>query len=155
MLLTEFDSISNMGYKKNELKFCEVSWNRKSMRYWKFQLSILTNKKVLFKNITMDSSYFSQKMATWRPNFPHPWLWKDKLFTWKANCIGGSISRVPSSVVASSGESVRSCVQNSTSQALQIRFSTHSLISQFRNDRGHHQTRFFYQFLWVGTLTSL
>ena len=23
---------------------------------------------------TMDSSYFSQKMATWRPNFPHPRL---------------------------------------------------------------------------------
>ena len=22
----------------------------------------------------MDSSYFSQKMATWRPNFPHPRL---------------------------------------------------------------------------------
>ena len=28
--------------------FCEVSWNSKSWRYWKFQLSILTNKKVLF-----------------------------------------------------------------------------------------------------------
>ena len=25
---------------------------------------------------TMDSSYFSQKMATWRPNFPHPRLWE-------------------------------------------------------------------------------
>ena len=32
----------------NELKFCEVSRNPKSNRCWKFQLSILTNKKVLF-----------------------------------------------------------------------------------------------------------
>ena len=52
-----------------------------SKKCWKFQLSILTNKKVLFlKKIwsvpcTIDSSYFSQKMATWRPNFPYPRLW--------------------------------------------------------------------------------
>ena len=64
----------------NELKVCKVSRNPKSKRCWKFQLSILRNKKVLFlKKIwsvpcTMDSSYFSQKMATWRPNFPHLWL---------------------------------------------------------------------------------
>ena len=52
----------------NELKFCKVSRNPKSNRCWKFQLSILTNKKVLFlKKIwsvpcTMDSSFFSQQM---------------------------------------------------------------------------------------------
>ena len=32
----------------NELKFCKVSRNPKSNSCWKFQLSILTNKKVLF-----------------------------------------------------------------------------------------------------------
>ena len=32
----------------NELKFCKVSQNPKSNSCWKFQLSILTNKKVLF-----------------------------------------------------------------------------------------------------------
>ena len=32
----------------NELKFCEVSRNSFSKRFWKFQLSILKNKKVLF-----------------------------------------------------------------------------------------------------------
>ena len=31
-----------------ELKFCEVSQNPKSWKCWKFQLSILTSKKVLF-----------------------------------------------------------------------------------------------------------
>ena len=52
----------------NELKFCKVSRNPKSNSCWKFQPSILTNKKVLFlkKNwcvpCTMDSSFFSQKM---------------------------------------------------------------------------------------------
>ena len=30
----------------NGLQFCEVSWNSKSNSCWKFQLSILTNKKV-------------------------------------------------------------------------------------------------------------
>ena len=30
------------------LRFCEVSRNPKSIRCWKFQLSMLTNKKVLF-----------------------------------------------------------------------------------------------------------
>ena len=33
----------------NELKFCEVSRNSFSNRCWKFQLSILKNKKVLFQ----------------------------------------------------------------------------------------------------------
>ena len=32
----------------NELEFCEASQNPKSNRCWKFQLSILKNKKVLF-----------------------------------------------------------------------------------------------------------
>ena len=30
------------------MKFCDASRNQKSLRFWKFQLSILTNKKVLF-----------------------------------------------------------------------------------------------------------
>ena len=53
---------------RNELKFWEVLRNNKSKRCWKFQISILTNKKVLFlKKIwsvpcTMDSSFFSQQM---------------------------------------------------------------------------------------------
>ena len=59
----------SMGNKSclNELKFCEVPQN-KSKRCWKFQFSILTNKKVLFlKKIwsvpcTMDSFFFSQQM---------------------------------------------------------------------------------------------
>ena len=32
-------------------------------------------KKIWSVPCTIDSSYFSQKMATWRPNFPHPRLW--------------------------------------------------------------------------------
>ena len=32
-------------------------------------------KKKLSVPCTMNSSYFSQKMATRRPNFPHPRLW--------------------------------------------------------------------------------
>ena len=79
----------------NELKFCKVSWNPNSNSCWNFQLSILTNKKVLFlkKNwsvpCTMDSSYFSQKMATWRPNFPHPWLclFLPAVVTWWADSV--------------------------------------------------------------------
>ena len=61
----------------NELKFCKVSRNPKLNSCWKFQLSILTNKKVLFLRYilsvpcTMESSFFSQQMAPWRPNFPH------------------------------------------------------------------------------------
>ena len=52
----------------NELKFCTASWNPKANSCWKFQLSILTNKKVLFlKKIwsvpcTIDSSLFSHQM---------------------------------------------------------------------------------------------
>ena len=39
---------NNCLNKLNELKFCEVSRNSISNRFWKFQLSILKNKKVLF-----------------------------------------------------------------------------------------------------------
>ena len=52
-----------------------------NQRFWNFQISILTNKKILFlKKIlsapcTMDSSFFSPLMAPWRPNFPHQRLW--------------------------------------------------------------------------------
>ena len=40
----------------NELKFCEVSWNKKSKRCWKFQISILTNKIFWFlkKRLRLD-----------------------------------------------------------------------------------------------------
>jgi hypothetical protein len=61
----------------NFVRFHEIT----NQSCWKFQISILTNKKVLFlKKIssvpcTMDSSFFRQKMATWRPNFPHQRLW--------------------------------------------------------------------------------
>ena len=63
----------------NELKFCEVSRNYK----FRFQISTLTlekhksfiPKKILSVPCTMDSSFFSQKMATWRPNSPHQRLW--------------------------------------------------------------------------------
>ena len=52
----------------NELKFCEASQNCKSDSSWKFQLSIVSNKKVLFLNkiwsvpCTIDSSLFSHQM---------------------------------------------------------------------------------------------
>ena len=65
------------------LKVVRMSWNFVSFhkmiyqRDFRFQISILTNKKVLFlKKIlsvpcTMDSSFFSQQMTPWHPNFPH------------------------------------------------------------------------------------
>ena len=48
-----FRWLSSVGNKSclNKLKFCEVSRNYKSKRYEKFQISILTNKKVLFLKI--------------------------------------------------------------------------------------------------------
>ena len=52
--------------KVNELKFCEVSWNSISNRYWKFQLSILKNKKVFFlKKISCNAKIDDVS----RPNF--------------------------------------------------------------------------------------
>ena len=55
------------------IQVVRMSWNfvgfhekKKSKRCLKFQISILTNKKN-----TMDSSFFSQQMAPWRPNFPN------------------------------------------------------------------------------------
>ena len=41
--------INNCLNKLNELKFGEVARNSISNRFWKFQLSILKNKKVLFQ----------------------------------------------------------------------------------------------------------
>ena len=49
--------------------FVRFSRKRKSKICWKFQISILTNKKVLSVPCTMDSCFFSQQMAPWRPNF--------------------------------------------------------------------------------------
>ena len=54
-----------------KLKSCEVLRNNKSKRCWKFQISILTNKKILSVPCTMNSSFFSQQMVPWHPNFPH------------------------------------------------------------------------------------
>ena len=54
-----------------ELKFCEVSWNSLSTRCWKFQLSILKNKKVLFlkKYFFGRKSISKQKSFVYQPNF--------------------------------------------------------------------------------------
>ena len=61
----------------NDLKFCEVSWNNKSKRCWKFQTNkSFIPKKILSVPCTMNSSFFSQQMALWRPNFPHQRLWE-------------------------------------------------------------------------------
>ena len=67
-----------------ELKFCEVSRNSFSNRSWKFQLSILKNKKVLFlkKNIFLavvsKHAKIIPKDGASRPNFQ--WrFWKEQL----------------------------------------------------------------------------
>ena len=39
------------------------------------KLTILFHKKILSVPCTMDSSFFSQQMAPWHPNFPHQRLW--------------------------------------------------------------------------------
>ena len=63
----------------NQIVHCNQIWLEcYDSRWWSGFYD--QNKKVSFlKNIwsvpcTMDSSYFSQKMATWCPNFPHTWL---------------------------------------------------------------------------------
>ena len=55
-----------------ELKLWEVSWNSFSNWFWKFQLSILRNKKVLFlKNIFFKQfSISKQKRCVYWHNFP-------------------------------------------------------------------------------------
>ena len=54
----------------NEMKFCEASWNSISNRCWKFQLSILKNKKVLFlkKNVFLGLSFSAcqERSKRWR-----------------------------------------------------------------------------------------
>ena len=54
-----------------ELKFCEVSRNSFSNRCWKFQLSILKNKKVLFlkKYFLSRCQYQNKKNFVYWPNF--------------------------------------------------------------------------------------
>ena len=54
-----------------ELKFCEVSRNSISNRCWKFQLSILKNKKVLFlkKYFLSRTAMIDPKDGVSRPNF--------------------------------------------------------------------------------------
>ena len=43
-----------------ELKFCKVSWNSFSNRWWKFQLSILKNKKREFQQMALAVPIFSE-----------------------------------------------------------------------------------------------
>ena len=46
-----------------ELKFCKVSWNSISKWTWKFQLSILKNKKVLFLKKNLSRCQYQNKKA--------------------------------------------------------------------------------------------
>ena len=46
------------------MKFCEVQQNSESWRFWKFQLSILTNKKVLFLNAMKLCNSCNMKLDT-------------------------------------------------------------------------------------------
>ena len=46
-----------------ELKFCKVSWNSISNWIWKFQLSILKNKKVLFLEKKLSRRQYQNKKA--------------------------------------------------------------------------------------------
>ena len=60
-------------------------------------------KKILIVPCTINSSFFSQKMATWRPNFPHQRLWlrsKD-VRSW-SNCIfqTGVIAKLRFQIIA-------------------------------------------------------
>ena len=63
---------NNCLNKLNELKFCEVSRIKISNWTWKFQLSILKNKKVLFlkKIIFWPLSISKQKTFVYWLNFP-------------------------------------------------------------------------------------
>ena len=53
----------------NELKFCEVSRNSISNRYWKFQLSILKNKKALILIKIFQYAKIDPKDGAFCPNF--------------------------------------------------------------------------------------
>ena len=54
----------------NEWKFCEISWNSFSNRCWKFQLSTLKNKKVLFlKKFLSRCQYQNKKTLFTDPIF--------------------------------------------------------------------------------------
>ena len=66
------DENKNCLNKQNELKFCEVSRNSISNWTWKFQFSILKNKKVLFlKNILLSrTAKIDPKDGVSRLNFP-------------------------------------------------------------------------------------
>ena len=73
LIQTTFILIFSMG-SLNELQFCEVSRNPQSKRCWKFQLSILKNKKVLFlKNYFLSQEWTGFNIKTtsfvYCPNF--------------------------------------------------------------------------------------
>ena len=54
-----------------QMKFCEVSRNKKFLRFWKFQLSILTSRKVLFlmQHEIVASKYLSNTVWSQKPYF--------------------------------------------------------------------------------------
>ena len=60
------DENNNCLNKLNELKFCEVSRNSISNWTWKFQRSILKNKKVLFLRKIFFRPYYQVRSKRWR-----------------------------------------------------------------------------------------
>ena len=56
------DTKLHKNFQDKWMKFCEVSPNSKLYRCWKFQLSILTNKKVLF----LMQFFFVQFCVQWK-----------------------------------------------------------------------------------------
>ena len=78
---------SNCLNKLNELNFCKVSWNSISNRYWKFQLSFLKNKKVLFlkKYSLSRTAKIDPKDGVSRPNFPWRFWLKPQMMNAKAS----------------------------------------------------------------------
>ena len=75
------DENNNCLNKLNELRFCEVSSNSISNWTWKFQLSILKNKKVLFlKNLFLGrSTKIDPKDGVSCLNFPTGFVKNNKL----------------------------------------------------------------------------
>ena len=68
----------------NELKFCEVSRNSISNRCWKFQLSILRNKNVLFlkRNYAVFNIKTIKALFVYWPNFQWRFCLKDAIISW-------------------------------------------------------------------------
>ena len=76
----------------NELKLCEVAWISFSNRCWKFQLSILKNKKVLFLKKNFGRCQYQNKQALFAdPIFSEGFDWKYQLWfsRWTKNKESG------------------------------------------------------------------